>query len=55
MKLTEAQKKVSTSPAFWENIERSKKQVEYWQKHPLSLEEIDEMMARRKDFLAHSR
>lgn len=23
--------------------------------HPLSLEEIDEMMARRKDFLAHSR
>ena len=51
MGLTEAQKKISTSQKFWDNLERGKKQVELWQKQPMTPEEFRETMANRKAFL----
>ena len=51
MGLTEAQKKISTSQKFWDNLERGKKQVELWQKQPMTLEEANQMMEGRKAFL----
>ena len=51
MKLTEEQKKITPSQKFWENMERSKKQVELWQQQPMTLEEANQMMEERKAFL----
>ena len=34
MKLTEEQKKISTSQKFWDNMEKGKQQIKHWQ--PLS-------------------
>ncbi len=55
MELTEAQKKISTSQKFWDNLERGKRQVELWQKQPMTPEEFKETMANRKAFLSKSR
>ena len=50
MKLTEEQKKISTSQKFWEAQEEAKKQIELWQQQPLSQEEFDAMMESRAAF-----
>jgi len=36
MKLTEEQKKISTSQKFWDNMEKGKQQIKHWQQQPLS-------------------
>ena len=54
MELTEQQKQISTSPKFWEMQERTKKQIEQWKKHPISVEEWMEQMNNRKAFLKSS-
>lgn len=51
MKLTEEQKKITPSQKFWEMQEKGKKQVELWQQQPMTLEEVNQMMAERKAFL----
>ena len=55
MELTEAQQKISTSQKFWDNLERGKRQVELWQKQPMTLEEVNQMMESRKAFLSKSK
>ena len=61
-KLLAAYKKTSKSSLTYSGAHKKNTHIGYktaYEKHrtmhPLSLEEIDEMMARRKDFLAHSR
>ncbi len=54
MELTEAQKKISSSPKFWDNLEKGKRQVELWQKQPMTLEEANRMLEGRKAFLKKS-
>ena len=44
MKLTEEQKKISTSQKFWDNMEKGKQQIKHWQQQPLSQEEFDAMI-----------
>ena len=51
MELTEEQKKMVNSPEYWEDVEERKKQIEYWNKHPLTREEILEQMNNRKEFI----
>ena len=51
MKLTEEQKKITPSQKFWEMQEKGKKQVELWQQQPMTLEEVNQMMAERKAFI----
>jgi hypothetical protein len=50
MKLTEEQKKISTSQKFWDNMEKGKQQIKHWQQQPLSQEEFDAMMESREAF-----
>lgn len=54
MELTEEQKRMVNSPEYWEDVEERKKQIEYWNKHPLTREEILEQMNNRKDFIRSS-
>lgn len=51
MEMTEEQKKIINSPEYWEDVEERKKQIEYWNKHPLTREEILEQINNRKEFI----
>ena len=50
MDLTEQQKQISPFQSFWDNLKKSKKQVESWQQQPLSEEKIVEEMKARKQY-----
>ena len=47
MELTQAQKDLNLPSKWWGDAERQRKHIEYWQAHPLSIEEIMEMLAMR--------
>jgi hypothetical protein len=51
MELTKKQKALGLPDSWWEYIERTKKSVEYFQKHPLTSEQIKEQIRNSKHAL----